>query len=317
MLYQSQPSGGELWTKLLPFHEPDSVLTNLFQVFVLNFAWLPCLLLLAGVVGWIARNRRGGWRWPWRPSQGAHAADHHLPVALASLLLVLYVLTRYMPWTNIRYLLPAIPLFLWATGEALVVLSTNWRLRLVPLAVCSVLFSVGLYRSIDPVSRAIVGTIPFGDHDLYDMTSLTGECCAVGGRDQLVYNLEFIKVVELQDEMLAALRPKAGMPIGRQAAASFWQDTFIGRIDPIRHRRTLGGGASFMPRFVDLPPANPRTAPQELDFLDFGGLFTSHFAQLAINEVYEVSQRRLFDRDGYQARLLHLKRRRGSTPPFE
>jgi len=60
-------------------------------------------------------------------------------------------------------------------------------------------------RTIDPLSRWLFGTFPFGQRDLLELTSITHECCAAG-RDQLVYNLEFTTLAALMDDALAATR---------------------------------------------------------------------------------------------------------------
>src|SRR5215218_5841655 len=116
------------------------------------------------------------------------------------IVLVAYVwlLSRFVTFSNARYYLPIFPLVL------LVAYASAVRLRIPPAAraggaaALATLLAVSAVRTVDPVSRGLWGTWQMGERSLLSVTSLTGECCG-HGRDQLAYNLEFTALATLQD----------------------------------------------------------------------------------------------------------------------
>lgn len=81
-----------------------------------------------------------------------------------------------------------------------------------------------------------MGTFDFGTHKMLKMTSLTGECCGYG-RDQLVYNLEFVhlqrtfrKILEKEDWRQTYLHmvPSVEFAVRDSASAEFLRQTVAG-----------------------------------------------------------------------------------------
>ena len=69
------------------------------------------------------------------------------------------------------------------------------------------IFIPSLYRTLDPVSMKLFGTFDFGKHKMIKMTSLTNEEDSGFGRDQLVYNLQFMQFHYMQDYVYERMRP--------------------------------------------------------------------------------------------------------------
>lgn len=159
---------------------------SLATILVLNCMWIPTLVLVVGVGIWF--SRRFLLRLPRKTKRDP--AFEFLAVLFA---LELLLLTRFRTFTNVRYYLPLFPWIILIAARQILGSTRPRLLRLLTQAAMLLGFGWANFRSFDPVSARIFGTIPFGEHRLYHVTSLTGECCGLG-RDQLVYNLEFARL---------------------------------------------------------------------------------------------------------------------------
>jgi hypothetical protein len=158
---------------------------------VLNFSWVPWgVTVFDGFIGSV----RAGHREPRRPVSGADksVAMFLLFVALATA----YALTRFTTYGHTRYFLPVYALALVPFYSALLRLGIPGRVRRAILLLYACALALSSIRSIDPLSRRLYGTFAFGEHQLFRMTRVTGECCGFG-QDQLVYNLEFTNIQPL------------------------------------------------------------------------------------------------------------------------
>src|SRR5205823_8781470 len=107
-----------------------------------------------------------------------------------SLVLLVYVVTRFRFTNGARYVLLVSPFLILAFYHALLSLTRRSLTRVLYLATCALLVFVSNFRTIDIVSRTIFGTFPFGSHQMLNTTSLAG-----GLRlDSIVYNLEFLEL---------------------------------------------------------------------------------------------------------------------------
>jgi hypothetical protein len=199
-------------------------------VLVVGFLWIPSLFVAAdAVIGGVrAVARRAA-----RPVPGTNGELVAFVLAVTGALV--WVLTRYVTFSNARYYLPVYPLLLVAAFCALVRLHIPRRGREVVLAAVAVLLAISATRTIDPLSRRLWGTFPFGDRDLLRITALTGECCG-HGRDQLAYNLEFTALADVQDKLYARLRPTDSTVFVTHDQANLFT---VGPIDIRSGRRTL------------------------------------------------------------------------------
>ncbi|MGE5786069.1 MAG: hypothetical protein ACM3ZE_15840, partial [Myxococcales bacterium] len=177
-----------------------SFLDNLFPaslatILVLNFMWIPAAVVVSGCGIWCIR--RFALRLP--RNKPRDPTVEFLAVLFAA---ELVLLTRFRTFTNVRYYLPLFPWIVLLAAR--LILGSRWPrpLRLLGQSAIMVAFGWANLRSVDPVSARVFGTIPFGEHRFYHVTSLTRECCGLG-RDQLVYNLEFTEL----DRILRELTP--------------------------------------------------------------------------------------------------------------
>ena len=159
---------------------------SLATIFVLNCMWIPALILFAQLGVWLVR--RALLALPPTLRQ-----DPAFEFAVAVFILEVLLLTRFRTFTNVRYYLPVFPWMVLLAARALVQLGSSRPLRVAVQGVTLCALGWSNFRSFDPVSAEIFGTMRFGEHRLFRITSLTKECCGLG-RDQLVYNFEFTEL---------------------------------------------------------------------------------------------------------------------------
>jgi hypothetical protein len=154
-----------------------SMRAYLANIFILNFNWIPTVLVLSLVIAILCRGKRiaKGIRWDL------------LLFLLGSLCLTVYVTTCLRPFNNARYILPTTPVLFALAFAALTVLVRQRVMRIAILSVMVILAIASNFRTIDPVSRWVFGTFDFGGHKMLDVASFFGN----SRRDELVYNLEY------------------------------------------------------------------------------------------------------------------------------
>ncbi len=281
----------------------------LVLVFVLNVAWLPTLVAVSGGVSWLLSVR-------FRTSRAIHDRLAASEVFRNRLLVVLVlvastlVLTRFQTFLNARYFMPLFPLLLLCTLTGVQLLAVSRVVRALVLGTICLSFASSIWRTSDPVSRAIFGTFEFGDHEMLRMTSLTGECCGYG-RDQLVYNLEFARFHYLNDAIIHKLSAAKSVPV------VVWPDVgwhFFGPYDVETKRRTLRRDGVHRFRAASAVAV----ALDEFRFEEFVLLEYPNFRQQSLlglfSRRYDVVSAMEFDSLGYRVSALHLKARPRSAP---
>ncbi len=165
-----------------------------YAVFLLNFQWIVAAGILIGVIS-SRFGKQDANRDFFRPFDRKDC----MYIFLLALLLV-YVLSRYPHYLNVRYYLPVFPLttllFIYVLHRA-----NFYRWRIFASVLCG-LFVLSCFYTIDPVSRWFFGTFNFGSHALLNLPARTGECCGYG-RDHLIYNLQHTELQTLLQQFAA------------------------------------------------------------------------------------------------------------------
>jgi hypothetical protein len=223
-----------------------STRSSLALMFVVGFLWLPTLWIIADVAVAAVRHVRN------RPVLTLSGVDRPaLDFIVVVLLADVWLLSRYVTFSNARYYLPVFPLALLAAYAALVRLRVRPPARFALIAASSVLLAISAVRTIDPVSRAIWGTFRAGSHSMLSITSLRNECCG-HGRDQLAYNLEFTHFASLQDALYERLKPTDSTVLVLPPYGDWYTVEWI---DREKHRRTMTSDGAVRPRVVQAQDA--------------------------------------------------------------
>ncbi|MFI5245734.1 MAG: hypothetical protein ACHQQR_10940, partial [Gemmatimonadales bacterium] len=229
-------------------------------IFVLGFMWVVSAVIAADLL-------RGGVRMARRlPDRAVSGAD---PARLAYLgvltFLLAYLLMSFRTWSNLRYFALLYPLLVILAFASMLRLGMKWRMRTAALLAIGALFVMSVYRSWDPVSRAVYGTFDVGRHDMYRMSSFSG-VYAGRGRDELVYNLQFTGFHWALNALYAAVRP------GPTTTIVFPRSNRWGLWSPLDARtfeRVAAGPGTVTPDYADEATIADRgdAKPRELWFV--------------------------------------------------
>lgn len=303
--------GGGLWNGLGPMQavgmmmrlELDRPLgSQAAALFVMSFGWL----VSAFVVLWLPVAAA-----TWRRSE-TELPGRRLAIALACLLFGgFFILTRFPTFSHPRYLLGLYPVLLLVFGRAVAVVVLDQRMRRALAVIVVGLLAASQVRTIDPVSKSLWGTWRFGEHELLRVTGLSRECCGYG-LDGLVYNLEFVRLHELVDDLLADLRPDPVRDLVLMPRDANW--FVVNRLDPETLRRTVHPRRSVRPkvRSVELGPPPPGFA--RYVFLALPTVDPMPAARLMAG-AFRVGETRSAERDGYRIEAAVFLAPQGDTAP--
>ncbi|HEV8410691.1 MAG TPA: hypothetical protein VGQ30_09290 [Gemmatimonadaceae bacterium] len=241
-------------------------------IFIIGFMWVVSLIIGADLV-W------GGVRMVKRlPPREVKSADmHRLAYFTVLAVALIYLLTSFRTWSNLRYFALLYPMLVILAFAAMLRLGWGWRSRTLSLVAIGALFALSIYRSVDPLAQAVYGTFSTGLHDMYRMSSITKEYDGPG-RDEIVYNFQFIGYHHAQNALFRALQPtdSTAFATSRIARYNIWS-----QLDVATRERTMSQQNVIVPRYwddVDLL-ASPKR-PREVWFLVFT-YFPDHDTTLA------------------------------------
>jgi hypothetical protein len=218
--------------------------SSLALMFVVGFLWVPSAWIVLDLAIGAVRHARN---LPARPLPGVDRSK--LVFVLVVLLADVWLLSRFVTFSNARYYLPVFPLGLLAAYASLVRLRVSSLGRGAVLASVMVLLTISAIRTVDPVSRAIWGTFPVGNRSLLSITSLRNECCG-HGRDQLAYNLEFTEFSSLQDALYERLKASDSTVLVLPENGDWFT---VGTLDSVTHRRTMRSYGTVQPKVLMAP----------------------------------------------------------------
>ena len=274
------------------------VATSLAVMFVLNFAWIPALSGAAGLAA-VARIV-GSERERWNAVVRAFAGEAGFMVLV--LVGTTFALTRFATYANARYYLVVAPLLSLLLCAALLAVRAPPLARRTVLALYVIASFASIVRTVDPVSRALFGTFPFGDSALLNLTSITHECCA-RGRDQLGYNLEFTMLGALTDDALGAMQAGDSALIVLPDSTN-WHT--IPMLDGRTNQRTIDSTEAVVPLVVEAGSASRYTKARSRGvYLALpNGPAERGLAQLA--QSFVIGPERRFTRGPYQLSAYRL-----------
>jgi hypothetical protein len=273
-----------------------------FDILGLGFTWVLGLPLVAAVL--IVALRALAARE--RPAP-AGLDGRNLRIVLTVLGLSFLLLTRYSTFNNVRYFAALYPLVVLGAGWALCTLELRAEIRRMVLALALALGFSFNFRSHDPLSTALFGSFPFGEHTMLRMGA-PDPCCG-HGRDQLAYNFEITQLHYLQDEVYRALRPT---PETVLVAADMADFNLSGRIDAQTFERTLRFEGSYAIRVHDVSRViGMKPLPEQVHFIVFPNFDNTRAYTLLAARYRQVGER-TYERGGYALRVHTLERVEGA-----
>ena len=273
---------------------PDFYMAAL-GTFVLNFQWIfTCFLVLLI---------------PRALFQGGNQVKRILfqknfLVCLGLLFFAFYILSRLYLHINLRYLSVIFPLLLLCFFFSMMSMDFLKPFRPKILVAIYLLFLGNSYFTLDPVSRAIAGTFQFGERAVLNMASIRPECCGYG-RDQLVYNLQYMNLHPLLDMAMADLKPGHDSVIAVPHSA--W--LILTGLDGSSHHRTLDIRPDRMikPKLLTAQVIlNMEDRPESVTFVDTPYADNSRLKESLVMAYHSAESRTYFHR-GYSLNVLLLE----------
>jgi hypothetical protein len=277
-------------------------LSSLALMFVVGFLWVPTVWMLGDLAIGAVRHVRS------LPARAVPGVDRSaLGFIVVVLLADVWLLSRFVTFSNARYFLPVFPLALVAAYAALVRLRVRPVGRGILFASVAALLVVSAVRTVDPLSRAIWGTFPVGDRAMLSITSLRNECCG-HGRDQLVYNLEFTQFASLQDALYERLKPSDSTVLVVPPEGNWFT---VEALDSVTHRRTMRAHGTVRPRVVQAPDAYDLMAARAW-YVEMPFIRDTTFRML-LRRRFDVSEPCYVRHDGYALGVREMRLRTGAA----
>lgn len=258
-------------------------------IFIINFNWILSLFSLGFIGNWITKKILGI-----KINQPVEVEGSYVFFFFSLFSIILFLLTRYSTFTNLRYFLPIFPFLLIIFYYSLIYLINSQVVRRLLLSLVFLLLLISNFRTIDPLSKKLFGTFQFGNHTLLNMTKFTGECCGYG-RDQLVYNLEYIQLHRAQNEIYQYIKPTFNTVIVANPQVD-WH--FIGKVDE-NHRRTIKEiFVEFIVYYDAVKIYLSKNKPEVLYYLDYPNFNNAHDVKL-LSTLYTIAESKIVGEDGY------------------
>jgi hypothetical protein len=262
----------------------------LIDIFLLQFNWIITVSLILGCIFLIKVKKF---------TVKTYFSDKQLMFSLLLLVGTVYLVTRHRPFNHVRYLLTAQPLLLLLCYAGVVERFIPAVKKLIFVTV-AVLYAYSNVHTLDPVSKYLFGTFRFGEHHLLNMSSnffkATDER-PVFNRDELVYNLEYLKIHEISELIFQDIKLDPYLTfMGTQDSRFFWP----GLVDSTTLKRTGRRQGVFKPHYFDYVKefADVVDKPRVLYYLEFPNIASS--AQLVhLNQWYKYRGKKEYSLDGY------------------
>lgn len=281
-------------------------LSYLLAIFVVQFNWILTLGIVLGLVFFLLRV--------YRRKHILLLQYDYFVMLMCVFVVSFFAFTHYITFTNVRYFLPlyALMIILFYNGLVLIFSKYHWARKSI-LIFIFFLFFFSQFRLLDPVSKGVYGTFRFGRHDMLKMTSITHECCGYG-RDQLVYNLQFLEFSYLQDRIYPDLRPDSTIGI----AYDKWESPeILGRLDKKTYKRTFREKDTidpFHPIYPYLLPIvlnwnykDPVKKPDTIYFIEFPNMENQQELSQYL-DFYTIASKKKYEQEGYVMIVYRLER---------
>lgn len=217
---------------------------------------------------------------------------------------IIYFLTRIPFVNNPRYMLPALPVLIILLGASVVRVLRNQRLITIALAVLLLLLTVSSFRTIDPVSKKIMGTFKFGSHELLQMAKFDGPKHGYG-RDHLVYNFEFTQFHYATEKIFRRVGWARNFVIPREVT---WLPDFGAFDTETGHRAIYGDRVRSLSLKYSDEVMSSNNAPQEIYYISYpnydrDNMNASNRAELS--RLYDLKEIITVENDGYSIDVYH------------
>lgn len=271
------------------WHTDKITLAYLLGIFVINFNWVLTFFILLGFLNLFFKRSK------FKPKL----------FFLSGLFCGTFlVVTFFETFANLRYFLPLYPLMILLFYNGLASAVVNHAVRRALLVAVVVIFFLAEFFTLDPISKRIYGTFKFGKHEMLKMTAITNECCGYG-RDQLVYNTQYLNIAFLLDKIMADIKPDEQTAFAYQPLVG---PAVFPKISKSTGARTLRNFSAFDPRIVNWNFESLAEKPEKLYYIEFPNVKMGDDYQRYL-DYYQLAGTKNYEHLGYAMKvyLLELK----------
>jgi hypothetical protein len=310
MVFVPHTQIGHSWTegvmKMFRFYLLDKViLAQLISLLVINFNWLITLLILIDVVIFGALYLKS----LKHKVNIKRAFNSKYEGAYFYLLFItiIYFLTRIPFVNNPRYMLPALPILVILLGGALANVLRKQSLITFALTILLILLTVSSFRTIDPVSKKIMGTFKFGSHEMLRMARFE-EPKHGYGRDHLVYNFEFTQFHYVTEKIFRRVGWARNFTIPREFT---WLFDFIAFDTATGHRSIYGETVRSL-TFILSDEISADNAPREIYYISYPNYDRDNMNAInraRLSGMYDLKEVITVENDGYNVDVYRYVRK--------
>ncbi len=269
--------------------------TTCLQIFVLDFSWIMCFIILLYLGKTILFTRKKP------PSLNENQKDL-LMIHLFIFTVFLTFNLLYITFNHPRYVLLAVVFLLLFAYHALTGLAKSKALRIVILSLMLVLFTAQTFRTVDPLSKLAFGTTFFGEH----------EVLAINPADGMVYNAEYTVIDKLLDKFIQETKINTNSQI--ILSDNGWNAHFNGAgrhttisINKENLKRTFKTANTFQPQTFSVADISSENKPQKPIYLSLSW-FGDEAAELAhLQKYYRVLKANIIEHKGYFFKAYYLE----------
>ncbi|MEW6145804.1 MAG: hypothetical protein AB1598_12385 [Thermodesulfobacteriota bacterium] len=312
MVFVPETQIGHSWTegimKMFQFYLPDNIiLAQLVSLLIINFNWIITAFILVNVITLGAlylkslKNKVGI-----RPvfNSGYEGVYFYL-----LFIIIIYFLTRIPFVNNPRYMLPVLPILIILLGGSLINVLRKQLLITVALAMMLVLLTASSFRTVDPVSKKIMGTFQFGSHEMLQMARYD-ELKHGFGKDQLVYNFEFTQFHYITEKIFRRVGWAGIFAIAREFT---WLPDFSAFDTGSGHRSIHGEEVRSLP-FMFSDEITADNAPREFYFISYPNYDRDNVnanERARLSRMYDLKETITVENDGYSVDVYRYVRKDG------
>ncbi|MBU0762694.1 MAG: hypothetical protein KKD39_06675, partial [Candidatus Altiarchaeota archaeon] len=167
---------------------------QLAVMYLLNFNWIMTAVILAGAAIQLHASLK---------KREIRLKPNLVLFLTSSLIPLAYLLSKIRNNNNPRYMLITAPFFILLFSLFLMKTIKRKPHRTALLIILLTLIYASAYRTIDPISKSFYGVFEFGDQQILQMIKYVQR--NYFGRDQLVYNFEYMNLEYLTEDIVTDL----------------------------------------------------------------------------------------------------------------
>ncbi len=274
--------------------------STIADVFILNFMWIGSTCILIVVLQVILHKRC---------NCCSEAKDNRIRAGILMIVLILlvsiYATSRIHTPNNIRYWLVLYPMALIIIYASIQSIVGNRSLAIASLAMFCCLNQLSLYWVLDPVSKHLFGTIPFGENLLLTPGTLMPWGSSGIPRDDLVYNLQFVEFGKVQDQIYEWIRPTDSTYI-----VASRHDTWMGfdeDLDAHTFHRSVATPHTIRPQYTDASGIlSMNHPPHELFYIHYPNIRDANEFSTLFNHYTIIEEQEIGANPGYHIRVSRL-----------